>query len=328
MSKKNLFICMILVAMMAMGLTACGAKKEETTQVRVGYFNNVTHAQALLMKSEKTLEQKLGKEVKWTAFNAGPAEVEALFAGDIDIGYIGPVPAISANVKSNGDVKVLAGVSKGGSVLIQRKDAGIQSVADLAGKTVAVPQFGNTQHLILLKLLDDSNLKPVTAGGNVTVSAVANADVANTMERGDVDAALVPEPWGATLIEQGAQMVLDQNQVYLEGQYDVAVVVVRKEFLEENKELVDQFLEQHEAATKRIQEQPEEVQKIINGELKAGTGKNLSDSIMKEAFGRISFRRDYNTEAMSDFASLSKEQGFIKELPEEGQLYANGEGEK
>ena len=328
MSKKNLFICMILVAMMAMGLTACGAKKEETTQVRVGYFNNVTHAQALLMKSEKTLEQKLGKEVKWTAFNAGPAEVEALFAGDIDIGYIGPVPAISANVKSNGDVKVLAGVSKGGSVLIQRKDAGIQSVADLAGKTVAVPQFGNTQHLILLKLLDDSNLKPVTTGGNVTVSAVANADVANTMERGDVDAALVPEPWGATLIEQGAQMVLDQNQVYLEGQYDVAVVVVRKEFLEENKELVDQFLEQHEAATKRIQEQPEEVQKIINGELKAATGKNLSDSIMKEAFGRISFRTDYNTEAMSDFASLSKEQGFIKELPEEGQLYANGEGEK
>ena len=328
MSKKNLFICMILVAMMAMGLTACGAKKEETTQVRVGYFNNVTHAQALLMKSEKTLEQKLGKEVKWTAFNAGPAEVEALFAGDIDIGYIGPVPAISANVKSNGDVKVLAGVSKGGSVLIQRKDAGIQSVADLAGKTVAVPQFGNTQHLILLKLLDDSNLKPVTTGGNVTVSAVANADVANTMERGDVDAALVPEPWGATLLEQGAQMVLDQNQVYLEGQYDVAVVVVRKEFLEENKELVDQFLEQHEAATKRIQEQPEEVQKIINGELKAATGKNLSDSIMKEAFGRISFRTDYNTEAMSDFASLSKEQGFIKELPEEGQLYANGEGEK
>lgn len=328
MSKKNLFICMILVAMMAMGLTACGAKKEETTQVRVGYFNNVTHTQALLMKSEKTLEQKLGKEVKWTAFNAGPAEVEALFAGDIDIGYIGPVPAISANVKSNGDVKVLAGVSKGGSVLIQRKDAGIQSVADLAGKTVAVPQFGNTQHLILLKLLDDSNLKPVTAGGNVTVSAVANADVANTMERGDVDAALVPEPWGATLIEQGAQMVLDQNQVYLEGQYDVAVVVVRKEFLEGNKELVDQFLEQHEAATKRIQEQPEEVQKIINGELKAATGKNLSDSIMKEAFGRISFRTDYNTEAMSDFASLSKEQGFIKELPEEGQLYANGEGEK
>ena len=59
--------------------------------------------------------------VKWTAFNAGPAEVETLFAGDIDIGYIGPVPAIGANVKSNGDVQILSGAAKGGAILIRRE---------------------------------------------------------------------------------------------------------------------------------------------------------------------------------------------------------------
>ena len=164
--------------------------------------------------------------------------MEALFAGDIDIGYIGPVPALSANVKSQGDVQILAGATKGGAVLIQRKGAGIRSVENLAGKSVAIPQIGNTQHLSLLKLLKDNNLKPVTEGGNVTVNAVANADVANIMQRGDIDAALVPEPWGATLLEQGAEMVLDYQQIYLEGQYDVAVVVVRKEFMESNPELV------------------------------------------------------------------------------------------
>ena len=166
MFKRTKFLLGGILAVFIVAATACGRENKKADQINVGYFNNVTHAQALLMKSEKCLEKSVGDgvSVKWTAFNAGPAEVEALFAGDIDIGYIGPVPAISANVKSNGDVKVLAGVSKGGSVLIQRKDAGIQSVADLAGKTVAVPQFGNTQHLILLKLLDDSNLKPVTAG--------------------------------------------------------------------------------------------------------------------------------------------------------------------
>ena len=83
-------------------ISGCGTSKDEVNSIKVGYFNNVTHAQALLMKSEKSLENTFGKDinVKWTAFNAGPAEVEALFAGDIDIGYIGPVPAISANVKS------------------------------------------------------------------------------------------------------------------------------------------------------------------------------------------------------------------------------------
>ena len=72
---------------------------------------------------------------------------------------------------------------------------------------------------------------------------------ANAMARGDVDAALVPEPWGATLLEQGAKMVLNYDEIYLKGQYDVAVVVVRKEFMEKNPDLVEKFLREHEAAT-------------------------------------------------------------------------------
>ena len=302
-------------------ISGCGTSKDEVNSIKVGYFNNVTHAQALLMKSEKSLENTFGKDinVKWTAFNAGPAEVEALFAGDIDIGYIGPVPAISANVKSNGDVQILSGAAKGGAILIRREGAQISGVKDLAGKTVAIPQIGNTQHLSLLKLLEDSGL---TEGGNVTVSAVANADVVNAMARGDVDAALVPEPWGATLLEQGAKMVLNYDEIYLKGQYDVAVVVVRKEFMEKNPDLVEKFLREHEAATKEIYEKPQQVQKKINAELKQTTGKSLGENIIADAFDRILFQTDYRKEAIQGFANISKEQGFIKELPVDSQLYA------
>ena len=58
-------------------ISGCGTSKDEVNSIKVGYFNNVTHAQALLMKSEKSLENTFGKDinVKWTAFNAGPAEV-------------------------------------------------------------------------------------------------------------------------------------------------------------------------------------------------------------------------------------------------------------
>ena len=100
--------------MTTVGTTGCGNKETELTEVNIGYFNNVTHAQALLMKSEESLENSLGDDIKvnWTAFNAGPAEVEALFAGAIDIGYIGPVPAVNANVKSKGDVEILSGATK------------------------------------------------------------------------------------------------------------------------------------------------------------------------------------------------------------------------
>lgn len=307
----------------AVGLAGCGNSKKDT-EVTIGYFNNITHAQALLMKSAGSLENSFGEEIRvnWMAFNAGPAEVEALFAGNIDIGYIGPVPAISANVKSQGDVVVLSGATKDGAVLIKRKDSGINSVTDLSGKNVAIPQIGNTQHLCLLKLLEDNGLKPVTDGGNVTVSAVANADVANMMERGNIDAALVPEPWGAILLEQGAELLLDYDEIYMNGDYDAALVVVRREFMEESPELVREFLKEHELATKKINEEQEESVKIINAELENATGKALSETIITEAFKRIGVQTDLNREAIMGFAGISKNQKFINEVPAESSLFA------
>ncbi len=307
-----------IIAVTAFSAAGCGKGSGKDKEVNFGYFNNITHAQALLMKAEGTLDKSLGDDVnvKWTAFNAGPAEVEALFSGDIDIGYIGPVPAISANVKSKGDVVIISSATKGGAVLVKRKGADINSVADLDGKTVAIPQIGNTQHLCLLKLLADNNLKPDTSGGTVKVSAVANADVANTMERGDIDAALVPEPWGATLLANDAEMVLDYNEIFENGEYDVAVVVVRKEFMEENPEIVDKFLKQHEEATKKVNDDRENSLKTINNELKEATGKALGEDIISKAFERIGVSTEVNEASVTGFADISKSEGFISELPE------------
>ena len=318
---KKKVLCVVILAMLFL---CVGCVDKGTEVVNIGYFNNITHAQALLMKSEKTLEQQLGSdvEVKWTAFNAGPAEVEALFAGDIDIGYIGPVPALTANVKSSGDVQVLAGATKGGAVLVCSPSQDISGVEDLDGKTVSIPQLGNTQHLSLLKLLSDNGLAPVTSGGSVNVSAVSNADVANTMNRGDIDAALVPEPWGATLIEDGAKVVLEYDEIYLNGDYDVAVVVVRKEFAQKHPDIVEQFLQVHEETSGKLMHEKEDSLKKINQELLDATWKSLSDSIISEAFTRINVGTDINKESMMGFAGISKEQGFISEIPEEEQLYA------
>lgn len=314
---------MVLATISLMAFTACGSSKSDKKEVTIGYFNNITHAQALLMKAEGSLEDKYGEEaeVKWQSFNAGPAEVEALFSGDIDIGYIGPVPAITANVKSNSDVVVLSGSTKGGAVLLQRSGAGISSVKDLAGKTVAIPQLGNTQHLSLLHLLSENGLKPDTAGGDVKVTAVANADVENMMDRGDIDAALVPEPWGATLLGKGAELVLDYKDVFMDGDYNVAVVVVRKDFLKENPELVEKFVEEHEAATEKINNDNDATVKKINDEINAATGKSLSEDVLKEAFGRIGVSTELNKESLEEFANISKEEGFIDQIPDSANLY-------
>ena len=292
---------------MVAGLAGCGGTKKDadkTTEINVGYFNNVTHAQALYMKAQVTLDKAFdGKaKVKWTSFNAGPSEVEALFSGDIDIGYIGPVPAISANVKSKGDVSIISGASQAGAELVKAPGSEIEAI-------------GNTQHLCLLKLLSDNGLKTVEEGGTVTVTAVENADIQNMMDQGNIDAALVPEPWGSTLVKNGAEIVLDYNGVYMEGNYPVAVVVVRNEFLKEHPDLVKEFLKQHEAATDEINQNADEAAKIINDEINAATGKSLSEDILQTAFQKLTISTEVNKDAVDDFAAISLEQKFIDQKP-------------
>lgn len=308
---KKLFIIFGIV-LICIVLYGC-AKNTKNNAVTIGYFNNVTHAQALYMKAQGLLEDQLGEDfkVKWVAFNAGPAEVEALFAGEIDLGYIGPVPAITANVKSHGDILILSGATKAGAELIKAKGSKITKISDLSGKIIAIPQIGNTQHLCLLKLLSDNGLATVENGGSVTVTAVDNADVQNLMDRGNIDAAFVPEPWGSTLVGGGAEIMLDYDEVYMSGDYPVAVVVVRKEFLENNPEFVEQFLKLHSEITDKASKAPDSVRTIVNEEINNATGKSLSENILAMAFRKILFSTDVNEAALEDFASISIKEGFI-----------------
>lgn len=72
---------------------AADAEKLSVDEVKLGYFPNLTHANALVGIEEGLLQKELGAtRIKSATFNAGPSEIEALNAGSIDIGWIGPSP--------------------------------------------------------------------------------------------------------------------------------------------------------------------------------------------------------------------------------------------
>ncbi len=321
MKFKRLIASALAVCCSATVFSGCGNSKDEKT-VNVAFFPNITHAQAMIMQSKNMFEESLGDEytVKWTSFNAGPAEVEALKSEEIDIGYIGPVPAISANVTTNGDVNIIAGATNGGQVLIARDDANIKSVKDLENKTVAIPQEGNTQHLALLKLLSDNGLKATSSGGTVNVTAVSNSDVESLFDQGELDAALVPEPWGSVIENSEnikASVVLDYDEIWRNGDYPVAVVVVRKEFMEENPDIVEKFLEAHNEATLYIKDNISESAKIVNSKIEELTGSKSDETLFEKAFSRIVFTTDVSSEAISEYAEINKQEGFITTLPDD-----------
>ncbi|EET89077.1 ABC-type nitrate/sulfonate/bicarbonate transport system, periplasmic component [Clostridium carboxidivorans P7] len=113
-------------------------KNSDDNKVRVGFFPNITHAQALIGKNQGKFQKLLGDKypIEWKQFNAGPAEIEALLAGELDIAYVGPGPAVNGYARSKGEIQIISGASDAGAVLIARKDAGIKEVKDLQGKKV------------------------------------------------------------------------------------------------------------------------------------------------------------------------------------------------
>jgi NitT/TauT family transport system substrate-binding protein len=119
--------------------------------VRIGYFPNINHAQAVIGLGNGDFQKELGNvKVEAQIFNAGPSAIEALFANQIDVTYVGPNPAINGFIKSDGEaLRIIAGAASGGAVFVIRNDAGINSVDDFSGKKFASPQLGNTQDVAL-----------------------------------------------------------------------------------------------------------------------------------------------------------------------------------
>src|SRR5215204_2223782 len=105
---------------------ASSAAAEAPAEVRIGYYANLTHAQAVLGVASGDFERAIApSKIKTRVFNAGPSLIEALFAGEIDIGYVGPGPAVSAHAKSKGrGIRVIAGASANGVLIVARKDSG------------------------------------------------------------------------------------------------------------------------------------------------------------------------------------------------------------
>jgi len=323
-------IALILIVLSSV-LTACSSQKEspkgtesKNVTVRVGFFPNITHSQALIGKADGTFQKSIGEsnKIEWKKFNAGPEEITALFAGAVDIGYIGPGPAINGYAKSKGDLKIIAGATDAGAILVSRKDLPIKDVKELSGKKVAVPQFGNTQDLSLRNLLQKNGLKDTTKGGTVEIVQAANPDIKSLLDKGDIAAALVPEPWGSTLVKDlKANVVLDYNELWREGKYTTAVVVVRTQFLKEHPDLVEKFLKTHVELTDYINNSKDKAEETVNAQITELTKKSLSKDILDAAFKRLTVTNNPEKDSVLDFVTLSVDTGFLKEKPDTSDLF-------
>lgn len=280
--------------------------------VRLGYFANLTHAQAALAVHSGELQQALGPiPVQSRIFNAGPSLIEALFAQQIDIGYVGPGPAISAFGKGGSkNIKILAGAAANGVLIVARGDSGINTLADLKGRKIATPQLGNTQDISARHYL----LKQLQQPDANNVIPVANAEQVGMMLRKDIDAAWAPEPWGTRLLaEAGAKLIAEEKELWPQKEVTLTVVVVRPEFLARHPEIVAKVLGVHRNWTSRLQKEPQKHVPELEAALFKLTGKKLPEGVLAKSIERVKFTDDPLEQTLTTMARWTHELGFARQ---------------
>jgi NitT/TauT family transport system substrate-binding protein len=313
--RSRTFVALLLLPLIAL-LAACGygSEKDDNTnstpaaagsggpsgggtsasQIRLGFFANVTHATPLAGLKEGFFAKELGgTEIKPQVFNAGPAAIEALKGGSIDATYIGPNPSISGFTSTGGELlRIVAGATSGGASLVVKQD--ISSPADLKGKKIASPQLGGTQDVALRAWLTQQGYKVDTTGkGDVSVVPTENAQTLQAFQKGELDGAWLPEPWASRLIlEANAKTLVDERTLWPNGRFVTTNLIVSAKFLKEHPDTVEALIRGQVATNDWIVANPDRAKASVNAQIGAFAGKPLAQATIDAAWPNIEITND------------------------------------
>src|SRR5213595_31995 len=288
---------------------------QHTVVIRFGHFTNITHAQgviahALSRKGKGWFEERLGPkvEIQWFTYNAGPSALEAMFAGSLDLTYVGQGPALNAHFKSNGqEVRVIAGAANAGAALVVKSDSPIKTAADFRGKKIATPQLGNTQDVSCRAWLKAQGFKITQTGGDVLVLPTANPDQLALFQKGGIDAVWTVEPW-VTRLERDAKA-----RVFLDDKDTITTWLVSSvKFLRDRHDLAKKIADANVELTKWMQQNQAEAQKLLIEELKAETRADFAPDAVAQAWNRIQFTSDVSLDLVAKSVQDGKDAGFLK----------------
>lgn len=320
------FFLSLLTGYMFLCLGCSSKTPASQEKIRVGYFPNITHSQALIGMERGDFRRALGPgvSVDSTIFNAGPSVIEAIFAHRIDLAYIGPNPAVNGYIQSDGKaLRIVAGATSGGAAFVVRGDSGIETAAQLAGKKLATPQLGNTQDVALRDYLRAHELESTDKGGSVSVFPTPNPQILDLFIQGNIDGAWVPEPWASRLVIEGKGRVLvDERDLWPAGDFVTAQIIVATEFLEQRPELVRKWLTAHVEITEWELSHPGEALPLLNQAIEKLTGKPIAPPVLERAWSNFRPTWDPLTSSLHKSADAAYAAGFLPSQPKLDGIYA------
>lgn len=283
-------------------------------KIRVAFFPNINHIVPIVGMENGFFSKNMeGTEIETRLFDSGPQVIESMFSNSIDIGYVGPGPAINGFLQSkNNGIQIISGAASNGVSFVVHPNSQIKSAKDLNGKRLAAPLIGNTQDISLRTYLYENGLQSAEKGGTVYVFNLENAEIYTLFAKGDIDGAWVPEPWASRLVlELGGIRLFNEEDLWPQKQFASVVLIARSDFLKKHPEIVSKWLKANAETVNWVNENPDQSKIIFNQFLKKTLGKSLKANIIDEAFSHIQITTDPQIDSIYTFAEHAYSIGYL-----------------
>ena len=228
----------------AAALLLAGSTQAQDT-IRLG---NLKFAHYGAVSYIKEIAPKCGIKVDEKVFAKGLDVMQAIIAGELDVGATASEAAISGRA-SGAPIVVVAGFAKGGARLVTRADLPIKSVKDLMGKKVGVTR-GGIQEVLLMAQLQGAGLSVDSAPGkDVQLIYLAFADLNQALLGKNIDAMMQSEPQSSQAINKGFGVEVNKPYNTPIGE-PVRTMVMTEKFYTEKRPLAEKFMRCFVQATK------------------------------------------------------------------------------
>ena len=237
----------ILVSILSIICALSVFAQTNTGNIRVGVLNGPTCIPAAYLMENLN-------SASFEKFADPQALLPKMIKKEIDVGFM-PLNVAAKVYNSGNKVILCCAVTGYGNLSLITKDQDIKRFSDLKGKTINVAGQGATPEYLMRYILEENNLN-WKEGGNVTLDySIPTAQIVAQLAAGKISYAVVPEPFTTIAKIKSASILspLDLQKEYLEltgvtEMYPLSVMVVRKDFAEENPELIKAFLDEYKKA--------------------------------------------------------------------------------
>ncbi len=190
---------LVLAALLALPLTACGAKTEGRELV-IGALPSID-VMPFVIAQQQGFFKAHGVTFRLELFQSSKDRDAAFQAGKLD-GMCCDLMSLCIYQNAGIDLRA-TGMTEGEYWVVAGKSSGIQSVADLKGKSVAISEKTLIEY-VLDRTLEASDL----TADDVTKTAVPAVPTRlELLNAAQVDAAVLPQPYGTFAVNDGATLL-------------------------------------------------------------------------------------------------------------------------